>query len=549
MGKDLIMQHPIRVLLLLLALIYSTGLNGQFVNDDITYFVYNDLLTSLSLWSFTDVFTHPSNYWGELLPLRDYFYVVQFHLFGSDPLGYHLVSLGLYLLIVALIVPLLESIAAVTSPVTDNRWQFIFVAAIFALNPLHVESVAYISGQKDLLCALFSLLCLLLFFRMIVDDKYQDAKLWCGFLACYYSAFLSKPLAVATAMLLTICGFMLLRYRQQFWTRLVPLWGLINIPAVLWFNFSLSVSAVSKGMAGVADISIVERVVRAVRILGQHFILVIWPDPLNFGYPFNSDIIFDGPFLAGSCSLLLLITGFIVCRDFLARFAILLILLYLLPVSQLFYDFFNASIYDRYLFVPLLGVGIIAGRIVSLLATRLPSRSVHLGAVMLLVALVLKTLVYIPVYSSDVSVARHAYENYPDWNSSSFNYASSLIEAGRFDQAKELIATETRLSQPGWVKGYLLGWIALEEGDVSIAISQLQQSFWQCVTGGYYPFPGVLLAKGLIKQGHEQQALVVLEANLKSKINNPLELYRAKRLKAQILGYDRFELGHGREQE
>ncbi len=63
-------------------MLYLQSLWGGFVWDDRTYFIDNDILPSLKPWDFRQIFLEPSNYWGELLPVRDFLYVIEYNLFG-----------------------------------------------------------------------------------------------------------------------------------------------------------------------------------------------------------------------------------------------------------------------------------------------------------------------------------------------------------------------------------------------------------------------------------------------------------------------------------
>lgn len=532
--KKFIFRNPF-LLLVTVTLVYSFGLNGRFIVDDSTYFVVNDLIPNLHFWQIGQIFLEPSNYWGELLPVRDYLYVIEYSLFRVDPFGYHVVSLLLYLAIVGLAWRLVSVVSGLSG---HGRLVFpaaLFAAAFFAFHPTHVETVAYISGQKDLLCAIFSFLSLILFFRFSSGEKPFLLRHLFIFLFCYYSAFLSKNLAVSTSLLLTVSGLMLLRSRPSFWTKIVPIWVGINLPVMAWLVYNFSVSSIHGQMSGLVDISIVERSVRAVRIVGQHLLLAVWPQGLNFGYPFDPAFQFDGMFFVGGGGLLLLLALFFFCRDLAIRLAILLIVCYLLPVSQLFFDLFNASIYDRYLFIPVLGVGMLVGRGLEILADKLPPKRVAIAGGLMVVVLLIQTCLYIPVYSSDVAISKRSFENYPDAVFSIFNYVTALIDAGELEAAGGLLLKEDLVGQPPWVAGYFSGWIAFEQGALSRAIPLLRQSYWQCAAGGYYPFPGVLLARSLIEKGHVSEARMILDQMLNLKIHNPVEYYRAKQLKAQLV--------------
>jgi tetratricopeptide (TPR) repeat protein len=156
-------------------------------------------------------------------------------------------------------------------------------------------------------------------------------------------------------------------------------------------------------------------------------------------------------------------------------------------------------------------------------------------ALVVLLMLGLKTAHYIPVFRSDVAVAENAYVLYPDWNATSFNLAVALIEAADFKRVRILLDSEPELSRPAWVPDYLLGWMALEEGRVVKAVPFLQRSFWLAIDGGYFPYAALPLARAYRSMGNEWQALRVLEQVLESRIFNPLDYYRAKKLREEII--------------
>ena len=85
-GLNALSNRPGLLLLLgLVVAVYISGLGGDFVIDDRTYFIDNDLLPALRPWSFAGIFLRASNYWAELLPVRDFFYVLQYQLFSDSP--------------------------------------------------------------------------------------------------------------------------------------------------------------------------------------------------------------------------------------------------------------------------------------------------------------------------------------------------------------------------------------------------------------------------------------------------------------------------------
>ncbi|MGA2092899.1 MAG: hypothetical protein ABSH16_05770, partial [Sedimentisphaerales bacterium] len=141
------------------ALILSTLLvfwqvrNFDFVNYDDADYVYENphVLSSLTLqnikWAFTT--GHVAN-WHPLTWLS---LMLDCQLFGKNPGWMHLMNLILHLANILLLFAVLRNMTGVI-------WQSAFVAAAFALHPMHVESVAWIAERKDVLSSLFFLLTL-----------------------------------------------------------------------------------------------------------------------------------------------------------------------------------------------------------------------------------------------------------------------------------------------------------------------------------------------------------------------------------------------------
>jgi hypothetical protein len=529
-----------RSLLFLLAVVvalYSAGLSGEFVIDDHTYFVENDILPYLRPWDFANIFLHPSNYWGELLPLRDLGFVCQYRLFGDNPFGYHLISLLLYLMVVVVAWRLIVSVSGASS--AQERFTSLFALGFFALHPLHVESVSYISGQKDLLCALFSFVAIHQALRFLDRDVHAGRGLSIGlFVAAYYAAFLSKSFAVATGLLVTLCGINTLWVNPSRRWRVFWGWVAINLPVIFWLRYNMVVATeVMGGTSPLPSLPIAGILLRAVRILGEHYLLVFWPFRLNFGYPFDPLGGYDAAFWVGLVGTLALCMVLVCSRDRCLRFGVLLVFCYLLPVTQIFMSFQNAGVYDRYLFVPILGFGLLIGRALFWLNDTLSLRWVAKGvAVLILVVLGGLTFRYVPVYHSNISVTEHAYNLFPDWSGSSFNLVTELIENGEYARARQMLQQETGLRQPAWVPGFLSGWILLEENRLSEAEAPLQTSFWLAANGGYFPYAALPLARLYRAQGKTSAALSVLDPLLRRPPwSNPVVYFRAKELQSAMV--------------
>jgi hypothetical protein len=141
--------------------------------DDPLYFSENvqvqaGLTGSGVAWAFT---TGDAANWHPLTWLS---LMLDAELFGNHPAGPHLVNLLLHIANSVLVFRLFLRLTAAV-------WRSALVAALFALHPLHVESVAWIAERKDLLCAFFFLLTLLAYERYAARSKVQGPK---SFIPC-----------------------------------------------------------------------------------------------------------------------------------------------------------------------------------------------------------------------------------------------------------------------------------------------------------------------------------------------------------------------------
>lgn len=512
-------------------MLYLQALWGGFVWDDRTYFIDNDILPSLKPWNFKEIFLAPSNYWGELLPVRDFLYVIEFNLFGKEPLGYHVVSLLLYFL---LLVSCCFFLSSFYRSLQDRgglitAWgRALVVTLLFGVMPLHVEGVAYISGQKDLLFSLFGFLAMLCFWRYFSNPGRRLFYLVTGFMAFYLSV-LSKLTGLMLIGVIPALYFMCRREERPSAGKFFSLWTLAMLPALSWYIYRVNIHGEYWGdTSALTALPFLQRLIRGVKILGAHTTLAIKPYPQSFGYPFDGSSTPDINLLAGVVAL----SGLILVVIFLRKKRELLLggiiyLFFLFPALQIAETLNNASIYDRYLFVPVLGLLImIEYFIYSFKRIDIYRWSVGL----LLIIYSFLTVNYVPTFRSDVESTAHTYRHFPQWPPSGFNHVYALIESGDLGRAEEIVLKEDALDNPPWVRSYFKGWIFLEKGMIDESIMELKYSAGLASSGGYFPYPNLPLARALLKRGRTGEAEYFLLEVLRSKIYNPLEYYKAKEL-------------------
>jgi hypothetical protein len=122
--------------------------NYEFVNIDDRLYVVNNPQVQAGITSESVAWAFTSYYAGVWMPLTWLSYMLDFELYGLSPGGYHLTNVFFHLANTLLLFLVLKKM-------TEEVWQSAFVAALFALHPLHVESVAWIAERKDVLSAFF----------------------------------------------------------------------------------------------------------------------------------------------------------------------------------------------------------------------------------------------------------------------------------------------------------------------------------------------------------------------------------------------------------
>jgi tetratricopeptide (TPR) repeat protein len=165
----------IALIALAVVLTYSQALSGGFVYDDKVLVLDNLRLSSMGaafgaffepFWSFDPTATFTNSYWR---PLTTISLALGRGLSGTDPLGYHVLSLGLHLF--ASVVAWRLAARLLGSPLVG-----LGVALLFAMHPTHVESVAWVSAINDPLYGLFALLALDAFVEW--RDKGSQGSPW-----------------------------------------------------------------------------------------------------------------------------------------------------------------------------------------------------------------------------------------------------------------------------------------------------------------------------------------------------------------------------------
>jgi tetratricopeptide (TPR) repeat protein len=254
-------------LLLVTFVAYIPALNGEFVWDDNAYVSENPLLRDLDglkrIWFSTDT---PQYY-----PLVFTTFWVEYHLWGLDTTGYHVVNVLLHALNALLIGLVLRALGL--------RWGW-WVALLFALHPVHVESVAWITERKNVLSALFYLLSLLAFLRF--DSRRARPLYWVA-LVLFFCALLSKTVtSTLPVVLLLALWFQKKKLTRNDLINVLPFFALALVMGLVTVRLEEGMVEVVRGEF---DFTLLQRGLIAARALVFYAVKLIWPHPLIFNYP------------------------------------------------------------------------------------------------------------------------------------------------------------------------------------------------------------------------------------------------------------------------
>jgi tetratricopeptide (TPR) repeat protein len=332
----------------------------DFVNFDDNEYVYDnrhvqDGFTLENIkWAFT---TNTASIWHPLTWLS---HMLDYQFYGLNPGRHHLTNLIFHIVNTLLLF-------FVFRKMTGHLWQSAFVASLFALHPLHVESVAWISERKDVLSTFFWMLTMWSYIWYVQHPRINKYLLVILF---FILGLMAKPMLVTLPFVLLLLDYYpLYRFQKsadsnnslqrstvfRLVIEKIPLFVLVVMASAITFYAQKHGGAV----ASLDAIPIQSRIANALVSYVNYIIKMIYPSNLAVIYP--HPIIFPWWQITGAC-ILLLSVSFIAVR-FIKRSPYFFVgwLWYLgtlVPVIGLV-QVGNQSMADRYTYIPLIGIFII----------------------------------------------------------------------------------------------------------------------------------------------------------------------------------------------
>ena len=514
-AKKLNVSHNFLVMLVLvlaMSVLYSQVKDYDFVNlDDNDYVTENrhvqtGLTSGNVAWAFTTF--HASN-WH---PLTWMSHMLDCQVFGLKPGRHHLVNLLFHVTNTLLLFLILRRM-------TKAPWQSAFLAGLFALHPLHVESVAWVAERKDVLSTLFWMLTMGAYVYYVESPGY---KRYFFVLVFFVLGLMSKPMLVTLPFVLLLLDYWPLKRlqtaksgariaaatpqparrakkkqksRQQtgkdtvqtkstvkyraLWPEIRPLLK-EKIPFfVVTIVFCLVTFYAQHRVVKPMELyplggRIANALISYVSYIGK----MLWPLKLSIFYPYVGVALFS--WQAVSAILVLMVTTYLTIRGA-RRFPYLIVgwLWYLgtlIPVIGLVQVGLQ-SMADRYTYVSLIGVFImIAWGVPELLNRwRYGRFALTFAAVGILLGCIIVTYVQIGFWRNSIALYEHAIEVTSEnaWAQNNLGYALSL--QGKTKEAIAHFQKAISISNPADAH-YNLGIMLASEGKLDEAVYQFRES-------------------------------------------------------------------------
>jgi Flp pilus assembly protein TadD len=395
---------------LLAALVVWTfwpSVHGQFLfYDEYGYLIVNRHVNQGFTWSgFLNSFVNID--YSNWVPLVWMTHMLDFTLYGAHPWGHHLTNIILHTLNTIVLFWLLKRL-------TGNLWTSLVGVLIFALHPLRVESVTWISERKDVLSLFFGLLTLCAHVRYAGEIHKPDGRpklFYILTLLAFIFCLMSKSMLVTLPCVMLLLDFWPLeRWRQERIGRLL----LEKLPFFLIVIPIAIVAGMAEKRGGdlfMTNIPFPMRLETAfmsyVRLLGWLF----WPHNLSAFYPYPHSWPLGRLLLAGIVVLGVSLAALLQWR----RRPYLLVgwfwyLGAMFPVLGLVVQVNAQSTANHYTYYPMIGLALLLACSFSELSQRWPNRAI---VVALLVALgagvcIVRTRAEIAYFMDDITLYKHA---------------------------------------------------------------------------------------------------------------------------------------------
>ena len=450
-------------ILVLTFIIYAKTIHNGFISawDDDQYVYNNHDITDLSVQGLKNLFSR--FYVSCYLPLTMLTYALEYKFFALNPAAYHIDNIILHLLNIVLVFFFVKSLfSSLASPNSQLPAAYI-CALLFAVHPMHVESVAWIAERKDLLYTFFFLASLIFYLKYIKKEtqdtsiktqKNQHSTFYFLSLLMFLFSLLSKSMAVTLPVVLLLIDYFKgkLKFNTRYLIEKLPFFLLALLFGVITF-ISQKAFIPSSYDKNIVSLNIIDRFFMLnysvafyiLKLFIPYNLSALYPYPLKTGGLLPIEYYLSPLFIAG---LLYLILRFIkrTANNGLRTAMIFGILFYLVTISVVLMvvPVGHAIVAERYSYVPYLGFFIIIGSVINSKIERLKDFEINFQifkSPYLLIVLAFCVLFSVSVFSrtdvwqDGITLFSDVIEKHPDVSMAYTNRGMVNAGSGNFNAA------------------------------------------------------------------------------------------------------------------
>ena len=501
--------------------IYAQVQDHEFTNyDDDEYITESSLVQSgLTTESVIQVFT--TMHFGGWQPITSLSYLLDYELYGLNPTGYFLANLFFHIAgSLFLFLALLRMTGAI--------WQSAFVAAMFALHPLNVESVAWISERNNVLSTLFWIMTMWAYIHYAEKPTLKRYGLVFLFFAL---GLMSKPMLVTLPFALLLLDYWPLRRlrfeqersrneilekntarRSEFFQLVlekIPLF-LLSMGSSMMTIYSAKTYFQINSLAGSLDLlSLQARLTNAVVSYLEYLGKMLWPAKLSVFYPHPGNAL---PLWKGILCGMALVGITIISIRLIRKAPYVAVgwfwyLGTLVPVIGIV-QVGGQAMADRFTYIPLIGIFIIiAWGVPELISKwRYKEKVLSVSAGIIIFALLITTWKQVSHWKSSITIFNHAIrvtdKKYPNFSLAYNNLGIALYAKGKNQEAVSHYKMAIK-TKPAHAKAYYNLGIALNnEGKNEEAISHYKMAIriHPDFANAHYNLGIILLQRGEMKE-------------------------------------------------
>lgn len=459
--------------------------NGFILYDDPGYVTENThVLQGLTLnsiaWAFHTTFT------GNWIPITWMSHMLDVELYGTDPAGHHLDSLILHIANVLLVFALFQI-------TTKKTWAAALAAALFAIHPLRVESVAWVSERKDVLSGFFGLSACITYVLYTKCSSGGKRVFFYGFTFILLTlGLMSKAMLVTWPFLFLVLDFWpLKRFRKisrprldgnlsdtkdsRLWIEKIPFLLLAGLFSIIAYYAQNQQGAVQTFESSPLNL----RLANVIVSYGRYLEKIFWPRHLALLYPLNLDIVAAGNVIISSLILLIISVLCIVWKN--KRPYLLTGWLWflgtLVPVIGLV-QIGAQSIADRYTYLPSIGISLIVafglrelwgkGKVVRLLIVLLLSA--------MMITMLFLTWMQCARWKNSITIFGYTVQVTDNNYIMQTNYAYAFLKADKLDDALREYQTAAQMRPDSSEPPEKLGEVCIQQGRYQQAVEYLRQA-------------------------------------------------------------------------